>query len=216
MTNSLRDIIGSTPGQESNAKFVSKDLAKNLEGVNKSRNRPGSTGSDPYVDYMPKSKDEQDFVKLHDTEEHDDVYGNTKFPYQGGTKTAKYPRQSKNVYEAKACEDCGKDPCECDHAKMAKPGKGKGMILGGKKKLQEVLTKKTTAGQVISDFIHSKDPKFAGKSKEERKKMALGAYYGMHPEKSKKMEEELAMPMLEGGKKNKKKDMKKNQDQTAQ
>lgn len=212
MTKSLRDIIGSTPGQEKNIKFV----AKNLEGVNKSRNRPGSTGSDPYVDYMPKSKDEQDFVKKHTTAEYDDRNGNTKFPYQGGTKTAKYPRQSKNVYEAKACEDCSKDPCECDHAKMAKPGKGKGMILGGKKKLQEVLTKKTTAGQVISDFIHSKDPKFTGKSKEERKKMALGAYYGMHPEKSKKMEEELAMPMLEGGKKDKKKDMKKNQDQTAQ
>jgi hypothetical protein len=42
-----------------------------------------------------------------------------------------------------------------------------------------------SAGDVISDFVHSKDPKFEGKSKKMRQKMALGAYYGMHPEKSK-------------------------------
>ena len=51
------------------------------------------------------------------------------------------------------------------------------------KKLMEKLTKDMTAGEVISDFVHSDDPKFKGKSKAERTKMALGAYYGMHPEK---------------------------------
>jgi len=56
--------------------------------------------------------------------------------------------------------------------------------------LSEKLTKKMTAGNVIDDFVHSDDPKFAGKSKEERKKIALGAYYGMHPE-LKKEETEL-------------------------
>lgn len=43
--------------------------------------------------------------------------------------------------------------------------------------IDEVITKKTSAGEVISDFIHSKNPKFAGKSKEKRKQMALAAYY---------------------------------------
>ena len=52
-------------------------------------------------------------------------------------------------------------------------------------KMDEKLTKAMSAGDVISDFIHSKDPKFKGKSKKMRQKMALGAYYGMHPEKSK-------------------------------
>ena len=52
--------------------------------------------------------------------------------------------------------------------------------------LDEKLTKKTSAGSVIHDFVHSDNPKFEGKSKKERMKMALGAYYGMHPEKSKK------------------------------
>ena len=52
--------------------------------------------------------------------------------------------------------------------------------------LDEKLTKSMSPADVISDFVHSDDPKFKGKSKKERMKMALGAYYGMHPEKSRK------------------------------
>ena len=52
--------------------------------------------------------------------------------------------------------------------------------------MNEVITKKTSAGEIISDFQKSKNKKFKGKSKAERQKMALGAYYGMHPEKSRK------------------------------
>lgn len=43
--------------------------------------------------------------------------------------------------------------------------------------LEEILTKKDPAGKWISDFVKSDNPKFAGKSKKERMKMALGAYY---------------------------------------
>ena len=35
-----------------------------------------------------------------------------------------------------------------------------------------------TASDYIDDFVHSTNPKFKGKSKEERIQMALGAYYG--------------------------------------
>ena len=52
--------------------------------------------------------------------------------------------------------------------------------------LDEKLTKSMSPADVISDFVHSDDPKFKGKSKKERMKMALGAFYGMHPEKSRK------------------------------
>ena len=45
--------------------------------------------------------------------------------------------------------------------------------------IDEVITKKTPTGEVVSDFVHSKNPKFAGKSKKERIRMALGAKYGM-------------------------------------
>jgi hypothetical protein len=43
--------------------------------------------------------------------------------------------------------------------------------------LDETLPASATAGDYIDDFVHSKNPKFEGKSKEERKKMALGAFY---------------------------------------
>lgn len=63
--------------------------------------------------------------------------------------------------------------------------------------LEEKLTKSMSAGDVISDFVHSENPKFKGKSKKERMKMALGAYYSKHPEKSKKMDESLESIMEE-------------------
>jgi hypothetical protein len=51
------------------------------------------------------------------------------------------------------------------------------MVAKEEVELDEVLTKSTTAGETIHDFVHSKNPKFAGKSKEKRKQMALAAYY---------------------------------------
>ena len=64
-------------------------------------------------------------------------------------------------------------------------------VMAKEETLDEVLTKKTSAGKVISDFVHSKNAKFKGKSTKERQKMALGAYYGMHPEKSNKLDETM-------------------------
>lgn len=43
--------------------------------------------------------------------------------------------------------------------------------------INEVLGKDATAGDWIHDFVHSDNPKFKGKSKDKRKKMALAAYY---------------------------------------
>jgi len=43
--------------------------------------------------------------------------------------------------------------------------------------INEVLGKDASAGDWISDFTKSDNPKFAGKSKAQRKKMALAAYY---------------------------------------
>lgn len=43
--------------------------------------------------------------------------------------------------------------------------------------INEVLSKDASAGDYIKDFVHSDNPKFAGKSKEKRKQMALAAYY---------------------------------------
>ena len=42
----------------------------------------------------------------------------------------------------------------------------------------ETISRSAKAGDYIDDFVHSKNPKFANKSKKERINMALGAYYG--------------------------------------
>jgi hypothetical protein len=49
--------------------------------------------------------------------------------------------------------------------------------------LDEVLTKKTPAGEWIKDFVDSDNPKFEGKSKKKRMQMALAAYYSKQREK---------------------------------
>lgn len=43
--------------------------------------------------------------------------------------------------------------------------------------LEEKLKSSDPTGKWISDFVHSDNPKFAGKSKKERIRMALGAAY---------------------------------------
>ena len=83
-------------------------------------------------------------------------------------------------------------------AAQANKFRAKGMEQEKKEKalkeevIDEVLTKSTSAGETISDFVHSDNPKFKGKSKEERKKMALGAYYA-------KQNEAYAVEPLLGG-----------------
>jgi hypothetical protein len=61
--------------------------------------------------------------------------------------------------------------------------RGEGIKLA-KKKLQEVLTKKTPVSKVISDFVKSDAPTFSRDSKKQRIKRALGAYYNMHKEEA--------------------------------
>jgi hypothetical protein len=57
--------------------------------------------------------------------------------------------------------------------------------------LDEVLTADAKASDWIHDFVHSTNPKFEGKTKKERIKMALGAYYGKQREKDGRVEEEV-------------------------
>jgi hypothetical protein len=81
---------------------------------------------------------------------------------------------------------------------LMKSGKAKGALIANKMRtlnmgdeldqedldaLYEVLSKDAKAGDYISDFVHSTNPKFDGKSKKERINMALGAYYNTHKKK---------------------------------
>ena len=47
-----------------------------------------------------------------------------------------------------------------------------------KSQISEVLKASDPIEKWIDDFVHSKNPKFAGKTKAERVEMAKGAYYG--------------------------------------
>ena len=112
---------------------------------------------------------------------------------------------------AKAGEDIGKPGKQ--FAKIAKSAgekygseeKGKkvaGAILAKLRKeeadleeqINEVLSKDASAGDWISDFTKSDNPKFAGKSKAKRKEMALAAYYA----KQRNEETELAEKVIAG------------------
>jgi len=242
-----------------------KSLKAILTGVKSSKTVPGSTGTDPGVDYDPKPGDEQKFVAIHKTEKHADRVGNGPDLYSGSKvkyslDTPQNVRMGKKQKESEKDEFVpvkeGYDSYDVDHLKgmhqryhsdisklpknakysvssniidkeydLRKALKKKGvnverpkhpLVIENKeelkcnmtsegtycpvhemanckkqKNLREVITKKTSAGEIISDFMKSKDPKFAGKSPEERKRMALGAYYGKHPEKSKKTNEEI-------------------------
>jgi hypothetical protein len=56
--------------------------------------------------------------------------------------------------------------------------------------LEKTLGPKAGASDYIDDFVHSSNDKFKGKSKEERIRMALGAYYGKRYEED--LDAELA------------------------
>jgi len=99
---------------------------------------------------------------------------NANYKNPEGTEHSYYHAKSNtmHVFRAKG----GK----INHAFEWNPNHSYAKAHGGNVKeeaLDEVLTKSTTAGETISDFVHSDNPKFKGKSKEKRKQMALAAYY---------------------------------------
>jgi len=55
--------------------------------------------------------------------------------------------------------------------------------------LNEVLSKDAKASEWIQDFVDSDNPKFKGKSKKERTRMALGAYYAKQRNESVELDE---------------------------
>ena len=60
---------------------MAKKLSDVLAGTNKSRTRPGSTGTRPGVDYASKMEDERNFVASHEVQEFDDRVGNDSDVY---------------------------------------------------------------------------------------------------------------------------------------
>ena len=128
--------------------------------------------------YAPKSTDELRFKRKHvyvttpDANKNgDDVFKGTNVkavdrqPHYGYN-----PGEDESVYEEvkkRTCKKCGKKytgkQCSC--------------CMNEEAQVNEVLKPSMGAGAYVSDFVHSKNPKFAGKSKKERMKQALAAFY---------------------------------------
>lgn len=63
--------------------------------------------------------------------------------------------------------------------------------------INEVLGKDATAGDWIHDFVHSDNPKFAGKSKKKRQQMALAAYYAKQRNEEAELDLDEAEPFFQ-------------------
>ena len=169
-----------------------KEMAKPLrdiapKGVRKSKIEPAD------ISDFNAASGNQDFAKKHKIEKHEYPHGDEAFG-SGSVKGASYKKQDQKVYEATMkCESCGKmyegESCGCGSKSVPEAKPGKRGMLTDKKKLDEVLTKKTPASKVIDDFVHSDNKMFKGDSKNQRIKRALGAYYSMHKENAEQIDE---------------------------
>lgn len=128
---------------------MAKSLKEILAGVKSSKIVPGSTGSDPGVDYAPKSRDEQDFVKKHKTEKHADRVGNGDDVYQAtdvkhsqvkDTKHGYKKPEDKNVNEASTC-NMSEEGTYCPVHEMSSCSKPKKTL----KELRRACTKEDLA-----------------------------------------------------------------------
>ena len=153
--------------------------------------------------YAPKSTDELRFKKKHVVQKTDDRNGNKDDVFKAtNVKTIeRATRHGHNVGEDDdVYEEVSKVEKPLDRLKnykvkdpSAKPLVGNQHKIDANKngkidaedfkklrkeevQVDEVLTPSMGAGAYISDFVHSKNPKFAGKSKKERMKQALAAY----------------------------------------
>lgn len=105
--------------------------------------------------YKPKSADEKKFVDKHIVVKHKDRNGNGDDVFQAANVKTIGRKKERHGY----------DPNEDEK------------VYEEVEYVEEKLKVSDGVGKWISDFVHSDNPKFAGKSKKERTQMALGAFY---------------------------------------
>ena len=121
---------------------------------------------------MPKEKNEE----VEHIEEKNWIAGAIKHP-GAETAAAKKAGMSVQAYAKKHQHDSGTAGKRARLAMTLKKMKENYEEPILDEMISEVLSKDASAGEWIHDFVHSDNPKFAGKSKAERKKQALAAYY---------------------------------------
>ena len=148
-------------------------------GVKKGVRYGGSKQKEKPEQEMPKEKNEE----VEHIEEKNWIAGAIKHP-GAMTRAAKRAGESTSEYEQKHKHDSGTAGKRARLAMTLKKMRENYEEPILDEMINEVLSKDASAGDYIHDFVHSDNPKFAGKSKAERKKMALGAYYGKKNEEA--------------------------------
>ena len=142
-------------------------------GVKQGSRYGGSKQKEKPEQEMPKEKNED----VEHIDEKNWIAGAIKHP-GAETAAAKRAGMSVQAYASKHQHDSGTSGKRARLAMTLKKMKENYEESIVDELINEVLSKDASAGDWIHDFVHSDNPKFAGKSKAERKKMALGAYYG--------------------------------------
>ena len=141
-------------------------------GVKKGTRYGGSKQKEKPEQEMPKEKNED----VEHIDEKNWIAGAIKHP-GAETAAAKRAGMSVQAYASKHQHDSGTSGKRARLAMTLKKMKERYEEPIIDELINEVLSKDASAGDWIHDFVHSDNPKFAGKSKAERKKMALAAYY---------------------------------------
>lgn len=153
-----------------------KSLKDLLSGVKASKVVPGSTGKDPGVDYAPKAPAEQDFVKKHETEKHEDRVGNgddvyqatnVKYSLANDDKHGHKSPKDKKVYDKKVNESA----CNMTEEGIYCPVHEMTNCSSGKKTLRELVKKKVNESLAFP-LLGSTDDESAEMAKTQLKAIA--------------------------------------------
>lgn len=136
--------------------------------------------------------------------------------YKHQAKAGRYGGSEKESDYVKGPSDAALKKIEAEKKKPKKEG----LEIFSEKEIDnlinEVLSKNASAGEWIKDFVHSDNPKFAGKSTEQRKKQALAAFYAAQKNESTEydsyLEEAVQQGIVKGAKEIKHANMKDKQD----
>ena len=168
----LRKAKGDTPLTVADVKGPKKDTISAPENLAKARNEEVEQVNEDNLDSI---------AKKHGMEFNRTTYGaGMKHPAKGEVSINRYGEW--NHYKAGSKSSNAHGDSTGNFSSLDKHLSTLKEEMDLDEQINEVLSKDASAGDWIHDFIHSDNPKFAGKSKAERKKMALGAYYGAQKE----------------------------------
>ena len=158
-------------------------LDKKKSEYMKGKTQSGSKENAKDIQNMGKAHDKMNKEEVESLEEKNWIAGAIKKP-GAETAAAKKAGMSVQAYAEKHKHDSGKAGKRARLALTLKHMKEKFEEPILDELINEVMSKDASAGDWIHDFVHSDNPKFAGKSKAKRKEMALAAYYSKKNEEA--------------------------------